>query len=169
MAKSLDSEEKLRRLRLGMKFANQHGITSVVNATGDIAEMELYAELHRRGELTVRMTTAMADGSGVKHTLSAKELATFEEARRRFHDDWVRAGVIKFFADGIIETHTAAMLEPYANAPGQKGATLYTTEEFRKYYLELDRRGFQVMTHAIGDGADSVRRLRRGGKAERAA
>ena len=153
MAKDLDKEEKFRRLRLGMEFANQHGITSVVNATGDIAEMTLYAELHGRCELSVRTTTAMGDAGGLRHTLSPEELKGFEEARRRFHDDWVRAGVIKFFADGIIETHTAAMLAPYANSPGEKGATLYTAEEFKKYYLELDRRGFQVMTHAIGDGA----------------
>ena len=66
------------------------------------------------------MTTAFATDVGVRHTLSPEELATFDEARRRFHDDWVRAGIIKFFADGVIETHTAAMLEPYANTPGQR-------------------------------------------------
>jgi predicted amidohydrolase YtcJ len=146
-------EQKLSHLRLGMKEANSHGVTGVVNASGDIPEMELYQELHQRGELTVRMTTAFATDVGVRHTLSPEELAAFDEARQRFHDDWVRAGVIKFFADGVIETHTAAMLEPYANTPGQKGSTLYTPEEFHRDFLELDKRGYQVMTHAIGDAA----------------
>lgn len=145
--------EQLRRLRIGMSFANQHGITGVVNATGDIPEMELYQELHGKRELTVRTTTAFAEDVGVRHTLSAQELAAFEDARKRFQGDWVRACIVKFFADGVIETHTAAMLEPYANTPGNKGQTLYTPEEFTKDFLELDRRGFQVMTHAIGDGA----------------
>ena len=153
MEKTISPEEKFQRLRLGMAFANQHGITGVVNATGDIPEMELYQQMRQRGELTLRTTTAFAEDVGVRHTLSPQELATFEEARRRFHDDWVRAGVIKFFADGVIETHTAGMLAPYANTPGQKGNTLYTPEEFQRYFLELDKRGFQVMTHAIGDGA----------------
>jgi len=153
MASTISLDEKLRRLRLGLAFANQHGITGVVNATGDIPEMELYEELRKRGELTVRTTTSFADDVGVRHTLSPQELANFEEARRRFYGDWVRAGVIKFFADGVIETHTAAMLAPYANTPGEKGNTLYTPEEFKRDFLELDRRGFQVMTHAIGDGA----------------
>jgi predicted amidohydrolase YtcJ len=153
-------EQKLSHIRLGMIEANSHGVTGVVNATGDIPEMELYQELHQRGELTVRMTTAFATDVGVRHTISPEELATFDEARRRFHDDWVRAGIIKFFADGVIETHTAAMLEPYANTPhgkpgqaGQKGSTLYTPEEFHRDFLELDKHGYQVMTHAIGDGA----------------
>jgi predicted amidohydrolase YtcJ len=153
MAETVPKEEKFRRLHLGMDFANQHGITGVVNATGDLPEIELYEELHKRGELTVRMTTAFAEDVGVRHTLSPEELADFEGARQRFHGDWVRAGVIKFFADGVIETHTAAMLAPYANAPGQRGSTLYSPEEFKQDFLELDRRGFQVMTHAIGDAA----------------
>jgi predicted amidohydrolase YtcJ len=153
MDTTLSREDKFRRLRIGMSFANQHGITSVVNATGDIPEMQLYEDLHSRGELTVRTATAFADDVGVRHTLSARELTKFEEARRRFRDDWVRAGIIKFFADGVIETHTAAMLSSYRNTPGDKGRTLYTPEEFKRDFLELDRRGFQVMTHAIGDGA----------------
>ncbi len=149
----VNDDEKLRRLKLGMDFAAQHGITSVVNATGDLAEMKLYDDLQRRGELTVRTTTAFAEDVGVRHTLSPEELADFDKARTLYHDDWVRAGVIKFFADGVIETHTAGMLDPYADTPGKKGATLYSPEEFQKFVLELDRRGYQVMTHAIGDGA----------------
>jgi predicted amidohydrolase YtcJ len=149
----VNNEEKLRRLKLGLDFANQHGVTSVVNATGDLPEMKLYDDLRKRGELTVRMTTAFAEDVGVRHTLSAEELAEFEEARKLYHDDWVRAGIIKFFADGVIETHTAGMLEPYVDTPGQKGSTLYTPEEFKMDFMELDKRGFQVMTHAIGDGA----------------
>ena len=145
--------QKLSHIRLGLTEANSHGVTGVVNATGDIPEMELYQELHQRGELTVRMTTAFAADVGVRHTASPAELATFDEARRRFHDDWVRAGIIKFFADGVIETHTAGMLEPYANTPGQAGSTLYTPEEFKREFLVLDQHGYQVMTHAIGDGA----------------
>jgi predicted amidohydrolase YtcJ len=146
-------DEKLRRLKLGLALASQHGVTSIVNATGDLPEMKLYDELRKRGELTVRTTTAFAEDVGIRHTLAPEELADFEKARQLYRDDWVRAGIIKFFADGVIETHTAGMLEPYADTRGQKGSILYTPEEFRKYFMELDRRGFQVMTHAIGDGA----------------
>jgi predicted amidohydrolase YtcJ len=146
-------DQKVAFLKVGMREANSHGVTSVVNATGDTSDMELYQELHQYDALTVRMTTAFAVDVGVKHTMSSQELAEFEQARKRFTGDWVRAGVIKFFSDGVIETHTAAMLQPYANKPGDSGATLYTPEQFRKYFLELDKRGFQVMTHSIGDGA----------------
>jgi predicted amidohydrolase YtcJ len=53
----------------------------------------------------------------------------------------------------VIESHTAALLEPYADDPKLSGSMNYTPEQYRKNLLELDRRGFQVSTHAIGDKA----------------
>jgi len=82
-----------------------------------------------------------------------KTLETYEEGRRRFHDEWVRAGVIKAFMDGVIESHTAAMLEPYTDDSKLSGSLNYTPEQFRKLVAELDRRRFQVITHAIGTRA----------------
>jgi predicted amidohydrolase YtcJ len=140
-------EEKLNAIRQGLWEANRHGLTSVVNASGSIEEMGLYDELRRRGELTVRMKTALM----MQPELSEKTLEMYEQGRRRFHDDWLRAGVIKAFMDGVIESHTAAMIEPYTDDPKLIGSMNYTPEQFRKNVLELDRRGFQVMTHAIGD------------------
>jgi len=145
-------EDELATLRSGMEEANRLGLTAIVNATGDLHEMELYDELNKRGELTLRTTTAFAH-EAIPHRLTPQELQSFEEGRRRFHDDWVRAGLIKFFADGVVESHSAAMLEPYADDPYLRGSTSYTPDEFQKFVTELDRRGFQIMTHAIGDRA----------------
>lgn len=142
-------DEKLQALCAGLKEANSHGVTSVVNASGSLEEMELYSELRRRGELTVRMKTALM----MTPQLNPATLAEFEKGRRRFHDEWLSAGVIKAFMDGVVESHTAAMLQPYTDDPHLSGALNYTPEQFRTNVLELDRRHFQVMTHAIGDRA----------------
>lgn len=150
-----DDARALTALRDGMAAANRQGITSVVNASGDAHEIALYAQLHEGGALTVRMTTAMSAGVGSRHTLTTEELAEFEALRAKYHGEWVRFGPIKFFADGVIETHTAAMLAPYANvsAPGEKGSLLYSPEELKRDYAILDKHGFQVMAHAVGDAA----------------
>ncbi len=140
-------EEKLAALRDGLRLANQHGVTSTLDAGSSVEEMELYAELRRRGELTVRMTLSL----GMEPKLTPKVLERYEGARRRFRGEWVRAGVIKAFMDGVIESHTAAMIEPYADDPSQRGSRNYTPEQFNGLVLELDRRKFQVITHAIGD------------------
>lgn len=145
-------EEKLRALRAGLREANRHGLTSALNASGSLEEMELYDELRRQGELTVRMTTSLM----MEPQLDAKTLAMYEEGRRRFQDEWVRGGVIKAFMDGVIESHTAAMLEPYSDDPKLSGSLNYTPEQFRSNVAELDRRNFQVITHAIGGRAVRV-------------
>lgn len=142
-------EAKLAALRAGLATASRHGVTSAVNASGSVAEMELYQHLERRGELSVRMYTALM----MEPKLEAKTLEGYEAARLRFHDAWVRAGLIKAFMDGVVESHTAAMLAPYADDPKLGGSLNYTPEQFRRNVLELDRRHFQVMTHAIGDRA----------------
>jgi predicted amidohydrolase YtcJ len=65
----------------------------------------------------------------------------------------VRAGAVKIVADGVIEANTAAMLEPYANAPGTRGLPNYTPAALAALVRALDAAGLQVWTHAIGDGA----------------
>jgi predicted amidohydrolase YtcJ len=55
--------------------------------------------------------------------------------------------------DGVIESHTAAMLAPFADDPKLSGWMKYTPNQFQGNVRELDRRHFQVMTHAIGDRA----------------
>lgn len=139
--------EKLYALRQGLAEARRAGLTSIVNATGTVEELELYAELERRGELTLRTTTALNLRPGMKR----KDFRDFERARQRFRSPWVRTGLVKGFVDGVIESHTAAMLEPYADDPAQKGTLNYSPEELVRLVRELDRRGLQVMLHAIGD------------------
>jgi predicted amidohydrolase YtcJ len=146
-------EKLLGLLQDGMRAANALGVTSVINASGDLDEMDLYETLRGRNLLTLRTTTAYSNINGTPHTFSTEELDAFEEARRRYTGDWVRAGIVKFFMDGVVEGHTAALLEPYANDRGSRGKTYYPAGKYDQMLVELDRRGFYVMTHAIGDGA----------------
>lgn len=134
-------EEKLRMLREAGHFLNRYGVTSVVNATGSLAEIELYATLRDRGQLTVRARTSFG-AVAVNHHPTPEFLADLEKARTLYHDDWVSANLVKFFADG-----GSGMIPPLT----------YTPEEFKKLVLELDKRGYQIMTHALrGDSVEMV-------------
>ncbi|MDQ6779567.1 MAG: amidohydrolase [Candidatus Eremiobacteraeota bacterium] len=146
-------EQLLRMLQAGMRAANERGVTSVINASGDMTEMELYQTLRERGRLSLRTTTAYSNINGTPHTGTPEEFDEFEAARRRFRGDWVRAGIVKFFMDGVVEGHTAALLAPYADEPGIRGRSYYPNQKYFNMLVELDRRGFAVMTHAIGDAA----------------
>ena len=131
-------EQLLSELREAQNYLNRLGITSVVNATGDLKEIALYATLRDRGLMTVRTRTAFG-AVAVPHRLTPQLLADLEEARIRYHDEWVSANLVKFFADG-----STGLIPPL----------VYRPADYRALVLELDRRGFQLMTHA--ERGDSV-------------
>ncbi|MCB0081360.1 MAG: amidohydrolase family protein, partial [Caldilineaceae bacterium] len=57
------------------------------------------------------------------------------------------------FMDGVLESYTALMVEPYADAPGNCGSALFSAEHFAAIAAEADRLGMQIFVHACGDGA----------------
>src|SRR5205823_14124383 len=76
-----------------------------------------------------------------------------EQARRTYKDEWISAGVVKTMLDGVVEAHTAAMLTPYSDDPSQSGKLFWEPEKYKQAITELDRRGLQIFTHAIGTKA----------------
>ena len=143
-------EDTIAAIRAGLDEAHRFGVTSVQNAGGSPEDLDLYNDLRKRGELTLRVYQALsADAS-----LTDAELDRLDQVRTRFADDpLLKTGAIKLMADGVIESHTAAMLEPYTNRASTKGHANFTPAQLNKLVETLDRRGWQVMTHAIGDAA----------------
>jgi predicted amidohydrolase YtcJ len=131
-------EQKLQMIEAATHFLNGFGITSVVNATGDLAEIKLYATLRDRGALTVRTRTSFG-AVAVPHRLTPGFLADLEEARRSYHDEWVSANLVKFFIDG-----GTGLLPPL----------VYSPNDYAALVMALDERGYQLMSHALR--ADSV-------------
>jgi predicted amidohydrolase YtcJ len=142
--------EKLAALRAGIHWANENGLTRVHSAGGDFEEFALYDELRHRGDLTLRMYIAYFLDPP---ELRAKDLAAIEEARKKYTGDWLSGGVVKMMIDGVVESHTAAMLEPYTDDPSTKGKLFWEPDKYKAAVAELDRRGLQLFTHAIGDYA----------------
>jgi predicted amidohydrolase YtcJ len=60
---------------------------------------------------------------------------------------------VKLFADGVIEARTAALLAPYRDRHGDAGKPIYDPAALKDLAAELDREGFQIHVHAIGDWA----------------
>jgi carbamoyltransferase len=59
---------------------------------------------------------------------------------------------MKIFIDGVLETYTALVLEGYPGQPENKGAPLFTAEDFNAILTRADGHGLQISTHAVGDG-----------------
>jgi predicted amidohydrolase YtcJ len=138
VADRLPREEQLAMVQAAAHYLNGFGITSVVNATGDLPELRLYATLRDRGALTVRTRTSFG-AVAVQQRLTPQFLADLEQAHALYHDDWVAANLVKFFADG-----STGLIPPLVYAP----------QDYAALVMELDQRGYQLMTHALR--ADSV-------------
>jgi predicted amidohydrolase YtcJ len=143
------AEDRAAAVRAAIGEAHRAGFTSVQSASGGPEDLDVLDGLRRRGELTLRVYQALSSRADV----TDDELESLERVRERFADDPVlKAGAIKLVADGVVETHTAAMIERYANK-ATAGEPRMTPEGLNRIVARLDRRGWQVMTHAIGDGA----------------
>jgi hypothetical protein len=143
-------EERLSALRLGMHEANKFGLVRVHSAGQDFEWLDLYDELRRKGDLSVRFYIAYFLDPP---ELTGDAINKIEQARRTYKDDWISGGVVKTMLDGVVEAHTAAMLNPYSDDPTQTGKLFWDPEKYKQAVKELDRRGLQIFTHAIGDRA----------------
>ncbi len=149
-------EEQLAALRLGLREANRAGLVRVICLGNSIplvddgSNLELYGELLRKGELTLRLYISSYEGPP---TLTQDKIAAVVQAQQKYQGDWLAAGAAKFYLDGVIESHTAAMLTPYSDDPKQVGSLRWDEGEYKRAVAELDKRGIQVFTHAIGDRA----------------
>jgi hypothetical protein len=142
-----DRAARLDALRAGIREAHRFGVTSVQNASGTPEEIDLWGELRRTNDLRLRMYHALSADAEFDEAMADR----FEETRRTYGDDaLLKAGVVKLMVDGVIEGHTAAMLEPYANR-STKGLPNFTADELNRVVALLDKRGWQIMIHAIGD------------------
>jgi predicted amidohydrolase YtcJ len=108
-------------------------------------ELAIFQRAHATGRLRTRIYAAVP-------------LATWEQLRdtvqaRGTGDEWLRIGALKAFVDGSLGSHTAAMLEPFTDAPDDRGLFVTTPEELYQWTSGADKARLHVMIHAIGDNA----------------
>ncbi len=104
---------------------------------------------HKSGELTVRVLASLY----VDTDRGVAEVPRLARLRRQYAGTRLKATAAKIFADGVMEPHTAALLEPYIDRPGDRGTPLLEPEAFDALARALDLAGFQIHVHAIGDRA----------------
>jgi predicted amidohydrolase YtcJ len=85
------------------------------------------------------------------------QLPELLDRRRESQAGRFRATTVKIMLDGVAENHTAAMLEPYLDGHGcsteHSGLDFVDPKELPRFVTALDREGFQVHFHALGDRA----------------
>ncbi|HVT39526.1 MAG TPA: amidohydrolase [Gemmatimonadaceae bacterium] len=131
-------------LDAAMTYVSERGVTAVQHM-GLWNDLDVFERAHRAGTLRTRIYAFVPISTW-------KELAERVSTTGR-GDAWLRIGGLKGFVDGSIGSHTAAMLEPFSDNPGDKGLLVNTPENLYTWTAAADKAGLQVAVHAIGDRA----------------
>ncbi|HMA02414.1 MAG: amidohydrolase [Gemmatimonas sp.] len=128
-----------------MHFLAERGVTSAQNMGYSWNDLAVFERAHKAGRMITRIYAVVP-------------LATWEQLRdtvaaRGHGDEWVRIGGLKGFVDGSLGSHTAAMLEPFSDAPKDTGLFVTSPESLYARTSGADKAGLHVMVHAIGDRA----------------
>lgn len=108
-----------------------------------------YKELIDEGllKLKVRAGYRIAQGDDVSEALEK-----IKKLNEIIDDDHFEINSIKLFMDGVVENHTAFLLEPYCDMPDYVGDPLWEQEPLNEAVLKILDGGYGIHTHAIGDG-----------------
>ena len=96
---------------------------------------------------------SLEDEEGLKTSLTYwKSLYTDESDAHLVLGDSV-----KLYIEGVFDSHTCLLLNPYSDEPNNYGEAVWTQEDFNKVVQIIDGMGIQCCTHASGDGG--IRRV----------
>ena len=155
-------DQRLREGRAALQHLTELGVTTMHDITPP-AQLPVYTELKRRGELTVRIFA--------RPTLDKWNELSYAGISPGFGDDWIRIRALKGFIDGIQGNSTARFYEPQLHsgkvgewrdstntaATDGPGSGMNPPGNMEKLLFGLDSAGWWANVHAIGDHAiDSV-------------
>ncbi|MCP4306106.1 MAG: amidohydrolase [bacterium] len=159
-------ENVLKGMKMFLDSARRVGITSATTIgipwlrpvdldVSDRQFLDAWIQLEKEGALTARINKVLtADlAAGVSASVP-KMTATRDAYRQKLKDsDLIRAETVKIFGDGILEGYSAWLSEPYNDRPDQPSKGNQTQEELNEWFSALDKEGFQIHIHTIGDAA----------------
>lgn len=152
-----DADPEARRALLSETVAhmNSLGLTGAHNLTS-LDRLDDWLALLEAGELNLRIWSGVGDFAperAVAFKQRRRDLAEIAAPHEEERGPLLRLGYIKLFADGVLSTRTAALLEPYADRPDLRGTPFHEADELGALVNAAHEAGFPVAVHAIGDRA----------------
>ena len=144
------AEVSKRRFLAAQEKLLSVGLTCVHDMGTSRPMLALLQDLRASGQLRLRVVSYL-DGMGV---LDKKSLTGFPMAPDP--RDMLSVPGVKLYADGALGSRGAALLEPYTDAPTEKGLLILTEDELATRLALVARSGMQPAVHAIGDRANRV-------------
>jgi predicted amidohydrolase YtcJ len=136
-------EKRRSAIELALADLASHGITSAQDFSS-WEDFQIYEDLEREGKLTTRISEWLPFDNSI-------EELNRERDSHPASDNMLRTGMLKGFMDGSLGSKTAAMLEPFADDPGNSGIPQYEPAKLNAMTRERVLAGYQIGFHAIGD------------------
>ncbi len=150
----LSADEEREIMRQTFRAAARLGLTGVHTMAG-LDRIPAYVGFAAAGELPLRVWYGVVGaGDRVDELFAARDgargaLAAVTAERGPTFD----VGYAKLMADGVLSARTAALLAPYADAPGESGFMVTEFDGLASAVTRIHEAGFPVAIHAIGDRA----------------
>ena len=159
-------EQRLKSVRAALDMAHSLGVTAVIEPGLDSQLIAPLLELSDKGEFQLR---AIASLSPINWQPGTFDDGVFEflEGREKWRRPNLGIDSVKIYMDGVIESGTGALLEPYEDESLGNGPFFYSQDTVNDYFTRFDAMGLQIHVHAIGDAG--IRRALDGFEAMRAA
>ncbi|EID16248.1 amidohydrolase [Mycolicibacterium phlei] len=147
-----DEQVRIDALGTAADYYLACGVTWVQDAWVEPADVATYVEAARRGVLRMRFNLALyADPRHFDHQVT--EFAAQRRAVQEAGSPLLTANTVKFFADGVVENETGALLAPYCSGLHSHGQQNWAGQTLAEAARRVDELGLQIHIHAIGDAA----------------
>ena len=170
-ARQPSPEEQRQAVKHLHHLYNRQGITSIAERRTEFAWIDLFRDLAKAGELTVRVNcTRLMDPVPATLDAAIKKLDDMTAGQGKgpygptgIGDDWVRMGPLKVLLDGGMLIGTAWMREPWGCSdtyqitdPAYRGILNVKPDLLYGLYLEAAKRGWQLAAHCTGEASVDV-------------
>ena len=153
---ALTPEDYAKAVLYYQQIALSHGVTMAFEPIFDcLRDYDLRAEAYRLLDQQGKLEVSFSLGWSLEEDedLPAAWARLLQTRERLSGCEKVLLNTAKFFADGVVECHTAYLREDYADTPGNRGEATFSPEIFRQQVYTALRDGFDVHIHVIGDAA----------------
>lgn len=147
-----DEAIRVAALDTAADYLLARGVTWVQDAWVEPGDVETYLAAARDDRLRMRVNLALY--ADPRHFDT--QVTRFADSRRRVQDvgsPLLTANTVKFFADGVVENETGALLEPYCSGLHSHGQSNWEGDALARAAARVDELGLQIHIHAIGDAA----------------
>ena len=150
-----DSDLAREKIDQVLDYANSFGITSVHDMSSRI-ELDKYKDLALNKKLYVRVfwgqhSKFSQEDDSTNDQNEIKQLLKQYKVHDQDYGPMIEYGFIKYVIDGVLSTHTAALIDPYSDRPEIIGEPFYIQGEINRLVKRANALGMPVAIHAIGD------------------